>query len=256
MRFVGVPLLTVAALCSIAVAEEENPPRRDALQVSRDGTFLPLTLTARIGDQRIIGMVTGGYDTAQGQGATFNSVVEGALENRVALRVGVDYLSGTNQWSPSVGLRVGVLRQEKYGIDLGIAAMYKNTGFSEANGEVELIVSVGRRWNRLALFGNAAFGQGITPTERDAEARVALLYAVHERVNVGFDARARFDLGDENAARATKKIEADFDLVAGPVATVAVGPLALMAQAGVHTLVIHEQPLVGLAALGGVGACF
>ena len=256
MRMLSLALLTVAALAPAAGAEEEGPVRRDAATVSRDGTFLPLTLTPRIGDQRVMGMFLGGYDTAQGQGATFSSVVEGALFNRVALRVGVDYLSGTGQWSPSAGVRVGILRQEKYGVDLGLAAMYKNTGFSEANGEFELIVSIGRRWNRFSLFGNAAYGQGLTATERDAEARVGFLYAVHERVNVGFDARARFDLGADDPARVTKKLETEFDLLAGPLASVAVGPVAFLAQAGAHVMSIHEEPIVGFAAIGGVGAAF
>src|SRR5262245_19624067 len=56
---------------STGVASREQPKIRrhnDAAQVSRDGTFLPFTLSARIGDQYIAGRVLGGYDSTEGEG--------------------------------------------------------------------------------------------------------------------------------------------------------------------------------------------
>lgn len=245
-----------AAAPALAGDSDDSGTRRDAAQVTRDGTFLPLTWSPRVGDQRVSGVFTGGYDSAPGQGAVFSGVVEGALYNRLALRVGVEYGAPTNSANPSVGFRLGILRQERYGVDLGVGFQYRNVGFSEAKGEFEMMVMVARRWNRLALFGNAVFGVGLDAAERDGEVRVGAMYAVHDRVNVGLDARARFDLGEETALRKMNKLENEFDLIAGPMATVAAGPVMLLAHAGVHTLVQNEQPLTGVIAVGGVGAAF
>src|SRR5207302_5025611 len=52
---------------------------RDAQTGVREGTFLPQTLSARIGDQRVMALALAGYDTTAGQGALFQTVVEGAI---------------------------------------------------------------------------------------------------------------------------------------------------------------------------------
>jgi hypothetical protein len=234
-----------------------EPPRRDGMQVARDGTFLPSTLTARIGDQRVAGLSLGGYESTPGRGAIFSSWVEGAIFNRVALRAGIEYVSQLGNVRPSAGIRVGILRQENHKIDLGAALVYKNVGFTEATGgEFEMMVLLGRRWGRLGLFGNLVYGQGIDPGERDGEVRLSLLYAVHQRVNVGLDARARIDLGEETAARKKSSLEDDFDFVAGPLVTVAFGPIALLAQVGGTAVLRQERAAGGVLALGGLGAAF
>lgn len=248
-------LLLMPALAR-AQTDDELRALRSATQVARDGTFLPETLTARVGAQRVAGLGLGGYDTTPGQGAIFSAFAEGALWRRVALRAGVEYLSPTGQVSPQVGLRVGILRQERFGVDVGLAVQYKNRGFSEAKGEVEMMALLGRRWNKLGAFANLVYGQGVDPAERDGEVRLALLYTVHERIQVGVDARARLDLGTATAARMASKLESDFDLLAGPVAMVAAGPLVVLAQAGVHSLIQQEQSHTGFAAMGGVGATY
>lgn len=258
LSFALVALVSGAALAdpNVTKIEDTPPPARDGAAGVRDGTFLPETLSARIGDQRVMGYALGGYDTTAGQGALFQSVVEGALYNRVALRVGVDYAPTSQLFSPSVGLRVGILRQERYGVDFGMAAFYKNEGFTEAKGEFEMLVMLARRWNRLALFANLAYGQGIDPGERDGELRVGLMYQLHERVQLGLDTRARFDLGEETPQRQMARLESDFDLIAGPVAAVTVGHFVFLAQAGGRVVVVAEQARGGFAAMGGVGTMF
>jgi len=133
---------------------------------------------------------------------------------------------------------------------------YRNVGFTEAKGEVDMLLTASHRWNRFGLFGNVAYGQGLDANERDGELRAAALYEIHERVQVGLDARARVDLGSETPARAKNNQEAEFDLLAGPLASVAAGPFLILAQGGVHTLVIHEQPRSGVAVMAGVGLSF
>jgi hypothetical protein len=226
--------------------------KRDGEEGLRDGTFLPLTLSARIGDQRVMGLALGGYDTTSSGrgGALFQSVVEGALLNRVALRAGVEYSAPDRKFAPSVGVRVGLLRQERFGVDLSVAALYKNMGFGEPDGEFEMIVMVARRWNRLGLFGNLAYGQGLKPTERDGEVRIALLYQLARRFHLGLDARGRIDLGHGDA------VDVPFDLVVGPVAGATVGKLVFLAQVGGRVAIVNDNPIGGFTALGGVGAVF
>jgi hypothetical protein len=253
-------LVTFAA--AVAAADERPPadadraPRRDAAEVAREGTFLPFTLSGRIGDQRVSAVALGGYDTSDAEGPIATAVVEGALFNRVALRVGIDYLAPTNAVSPSVGLRAGILRQEQFGVDVGFAIVYKQRGYTESSGEFELAFTIDHRWRKLGLFGNLVFGTGIDPRERDGEVRAAVIWFAHERVNVGLDARARFDLGGDTPGREKNKLESDFDLVAGPLVSVAVSHVVFLAQAGVHSRLQQDTAYTGFVAQGGLGLAF
>ncbi|MGZ3443304.1 MAG: hypothetical protein ACXVDD_27475, partial [Polyangia bacterium] len=100
-----------AASADRGLVVEEEAPR--ATEVAREGQLLPQTFSATIGHKQVIGMFLGGYDSAPDQGPQFSALVEGQLFNRVALRVGVDYQDGIHNVYPSVGVRVGILRQER-----------------------------------------------------------------------------------------------------------------------------------------------
>src|SRR5262249_10035793 len=208
---------------------EEDAPR--AASVAQEGQLLPQTLSATIGHKQVLGLFTGGYDSAPDQGPQFSALVEGRLFNRVAVRVGVEYQDGIHTVYPSVGVRVGLLRQEKHKVDLAVIGQYKNLGFSEASGEFEFGVLVGHRWGKVGAQLNALYGQGLEAEERDAEVRASLLWYAHPRINAGLDVRARFDLGAEDAARLKSKLEADFDFLGGVIgqATV-VKHLVLLAE--------------------------
>jgi hypothetical protein len=234
--------------------EEEAP---HATEVAREGQLMPQTFSPTIGHKQVIGLFLGGYDSAPDQGPQFSALVEGQLYNRIALRVGVDYQDGIHNVYPSVGVRVGILRQERYKVDLGVIAQYKNLGFSEASGEFEVGVLVGHRWGKLGGQLNALYGQGLDEGERDAEVRASLLWYAHSRVQAGLDLRARFDLGSEDAARTKAKIEADFDFLGGAIGQFTVAKhLVLMAEVGPHVVVIQEQAHAGVAAIAGVGATY
>lgn len=260
----GALLLLIGGVAAAESPSSDQPaPRRDAAEVTRDGTFLPQTLAARVGDQRVAAMVYGGYDTTHSaQGGNVNAFVEGALLHAVALRVGINSLISNGPFASrnvySVGLRVGLVRQEQHGVDVGLSAIYKSTGMTETTGEIEMALLLGRRWNRLAFYGNLIYGQGFIGSERDGEVRLGMLYALGDRWNVGFDGLGRFDLGSGEPNRVKRPGEADFELLIGPVATVALGPVALLAQAGSHTVFIDTTGTLasGFAALAGAGTSF
>jgi hypothetical protein len=261
----GIALFALLS-AGVASAAEAPPPPNDvtvedeapqAATVARDGELLPQTFSATIGHKQVIGLFTGGYDSAPDQGPQFGAVVEGQLFHRVALRVGVDYQDGIHSVYPSVGVRVGILAQERYKIDLGLLGQYKNLGFSEASGEFEFGVLVGRRWGHVGAQLNLLYGQGLDEGERDAEVRASLLYFIHPRINAGLDLRARFDLGEENEDRTKAKLEADFDFLGGAIAQfTVVQHLVLLAEVGPHVVVIAEKPQAGAMALFGVGATY
>jgi hypothetical protein len=237
------------------VVVDEAPPR--AADVAREGQLLPQTFSATIGHKQVIGVFTGGYDSAPNQGPQFGAVVEGQLFNRVALRVGVDYQDGIHNVYPSVGLRVGILRQDKYKVDLAVLGQYKNLGFSEASGEFEVGVLVGHRWRHVGAQLNALYGQGLDEGERDAEVRASLLWFAHPRINAGLDMRARFDLGADDPGRTKAKLESDFDFLGGLIGQLTVVEhLVLMAEVGPHVVVIHENASAGVAAIAGVAATY
>src|SRR6185312_2670454 len=262
----GIALFALLSAGVASAAEAPPPPPNDvtvedeapqAATVARDGELLPQTFSATIGHKQVLGLFTGGYDSAPDQGPQFGAVVEGQLFHRVALRVGVDYQDGIHSVYPSVGVRVGILAQERYKIDLGLLGQYKNLGFSEASGEFEFGVLVGRRWGHVGAQLNLLYGQGLDEGERDAEVRASLLYFIHPRFNAGLDLRARFDLGEENEARTKSKLEADFDFLGGAIAQLTVVEhLVLLAEVGPHVVVIAEKPQAGAMALFGVGATY
>jgi hypothetical protein len=205
----------------------------------------------------VLGVFLGGYDSAPQQGPQFSALVEGQLWNRVAVRVGVDYQDGIHNVYPSVGARVGLLRQERYKVDLGLLAQYKNLGFSEASGEFEFGVLVGHRWGKLGAQVNALYGQGLTAAERDAEFRASLLWYAHKRIQTGLDARGRIDLGTENPARIKAGLQTDFDFVGGVIGQITVVEhLVLMAEVGPHVVLIKEKASAGAVAIAGIGATY
>jgi hypothetical protein len=227
-----------------------------------DGLYLPGTISARIGDQRISALAYGGYDTNHSQGGVFSGVIEGAIVNRIALRVGYDFLQTQSGGSVSAGLRLGILRQELNGVDLGFFVQYKQKGFSESNGEIELAILVARRWNKFGLFGQVVYGQGFERQERDGEVRLAGLYSFKKRYNVGLEARSHFDLGDAvGPPLKGSPPEAAFDIIVAPLASISVGPVAFLAEAGFHTLLLDAGndnfvTSTGFIALAGAGAAF
>src|SRR2546423_1196028 len=106
-----------AASADRGLTVEEETPR--ATEVAREGQLMPQTFSPTIGHKQVIGMFLGGYDSAPQQGPQFSALIEGQLWKRIALRVGVDYQDGIHNVYPSVGVRVGILRQDRYKIDLG-----------------------------------------------------------------------------------------------------------------------------------------
>lgn len=221
-----------------------------AARSADSGMFLPLTLAPRTDGQRAMVRVLGGYDGAR-ERMQFDAVADVTVWGPLAIRAGAMYGQKQDSFRPTIGLRVQALSQEKYGIDLGFGGFYKPEGFTEAEGEIEVMVLMARRFGRLATFANLVYGQDPEAAERDGELRMGALYAIATPLQAGIDARLRFDLGSEEGKRRAEG-GAEYDLSVGPTASYALGPVAAIAQAGLS--VYGTSPArVGAVALLGLG---
>jgi hypothetical protein len=215
------------------------------------GMFLPATIAARTDSQTGYVRALGGYDSAR-RSAQFEALADLTIIGPLAARVGVLYGQNPSRLRPSMGLRVQALSQERQGIDMGVGAYYRPDGFTEAEGEVEVVLAFGRRFGRFASFANLVYGQDPEGAERDGEVRLGALYAVSSVFQAGLDTRLRVDLGSSNGKR---RVEggAEYDLVFGPTASYALGPLALFAQAGMSVFGAAPARLGAVALLGAGG---
>ena len=235
---------------------EDEKPRVRASHSAEDGQFLPFTLSSRTDSQRAFVTTLGGYDSAR-QSAILEGTTEVNVWGPIAIRAGAVYTESLGTLKPTFGAHVQLLEQRKHGFDGSVAVFYKPEGLTEGEGEIEAAFTVGRRFGRTGLYGNLVYGQDPDGAERDGEVRMAAMYSLRENVHAGFDTRFRFDLGSSNTAQRIAKLEADYDLVAGPAASYSVGPFALVAQGGASAFKLTNQSLrMGGIGLAGIGAVF
>jgi hypothetical protein len=250
----------VLGLAGTARAQEQEseeidkpaaPPPQIRTAVA-DGALLPSTLAPRVGANAGLALGFAGYDGAR-SAPIGSATAEVRVWGPFALRGGVEYSSARKEGRPTIGGRVQLLRQERHGIDGSVSVFYRPEGFTEAEGEIESFVSLGRRWDRVSAFGNLVYGQDPEGNERDGEIRLASLYGVG-RWSFGVDSRLRFAIGTQKGTMAAA--EPKFDLLAGPIASATVGPVAFFAMGGPSVLKVTSSTSAGVAALGGVGSVF
>ena len=250
--------LSVAMMISIAARAEERDeeaPAAPGTAVSTavgEGAFSALTMPARVGSTQAFAWGMGGYDSSR-KGPLVDSTAEVHLWGPLALRGGATYSNDTKRMRPSIGARAQLLRQEAHGIDGSLGVFYKAEGFTEAEGEIETFASIGHRFDSFSLIGNLVYGQDPEGNERDGEVRAS---AFHQsgRFVFGLDSRMRFAIGTQHGKAATT--EPTFDAMGGPMGAVALGPLALFAEAGPSAFRLGGSSHVGVAAFGGVGSAF
>jgi hypothetical protein len=249
--------LAIAFCCTgRAIAQVHDDARASSADGSaavsaEAGMFLPTTIAARTDSQSGYVRALGGYDSAR-RSAQFEALADVTIIGPLAARVGVLYGQNPSSLRPSIGLRLQALSQERQGIDLGVGAFYRPEGFTEAEGEVELVLAFGRRFGRFATFANLVYGQDPEGAERDGEVRLGALYAASSLLQAGLDARLRLDLGSSDGKRRAEG-GAEYDLVFGPTASYALGPVAVIAQAGMSVFGTQSARLGAVALLGAAG---
>ena len=263
-QHIAVACGVAAALAAPARAADPTTPSLDGdpavaepavVRRGAEGHYLPLTLAPTVGASAAVATGYGGYDGARGT-AVMVSYAEVRVWGPIALRGGAELSDTLHRLRPSIGARMQLLSQQRHGVDGAISVSYRPEGFSEPEGEIETVASVGRRMGRATLLGNLAYGQDPEARERDGEVRAAALLRLGQRGYAGVDGRWRFDLGSESAKLIAAR-EPRYDLDVGPVAAVWLGPVALMAHAGLSVLRrVGESARVGAIAMGGAGTAF
>lgn len=249
-------LLVALLVSSTARAQEQYLDRpasnNPTLMALEDGSFSALTMPARVGSTQAFAWGLGGYDSSH-KGPIMDSTVEVRLWGPIALRGGATYSNNTNRLRPSVGARGQFFRQDAHGVDGSLGVVYKAEGFTEAEGEIETVLSIGRKFDNFSLLGNLVYGQDPEGNERDGEVRVTMFHQ-RGRFSFGVDARARGALGTQHGKAAM--IEPTFDVMGGPLAAAAIGPVALFAELGPSAFTLAGSTRVGAAAFAGVGSAF
>lgn len=255
---IGLLLLSSISIPSPVHAQEDltapaAPVGVSASESAAAGAFSAWSVAARSNTQRTLARVVGGYEGSSGK-ALFDTAVEARILDRLAVRTGGSYLPTTEGFGLRFGGKLDALRQETSGVDLAIVGGYEATGFNEVPA-VGGQVALGRTEGRLVLLANVGYARGLEEAEQYASAGAAAHYRVTPDVLLGVDSRFRIDIerdADEPPG------EREWDLLAGPQVTIAIGPVALSGGAGLSAQRLRLETDTKVGALGqlGVGAAF
>lgn len=253
--------LTVFALGARvpAAAQSQGSDREPDSQSSASGSaeqgmFLP-TLIAPGGDRASPGIAVayGGYDGGTDAGVMKVSgdvKVIGPLDARLGLTYTPNLPNTEAQAQPHFGARLRLLAEHTQGIDLSTLLLYRMERFTDDEGLVQGVVALGKHWGRVGLFGNAAYGQDPEGDDREGELALAMLYRASAPLQLGLESHLRVDLFSDDPKRAVRN-DSNLELTAGPVAHVSLGPIAVLAQVGVHAIEL-DRVRTGVIALGGI----
>ena len=254
----GSSSLTHAAPGDATAPRDELEKPQQAALAAHNGMALVNTLPATFDpEQRAVAIALGGADSSSKTGIA-RLVGDVRLFGPLDLRLGLTYLSdvdvGQNQFEPVIGLRLRILQQKLHGIDLATALFYRRDRYTSDEGMIQLNVAVARRFDRLGLFANLAYGQDPEGDDRDGDAALAALYEVALPFQVGVEGHVRFDLASDDPDREERR-QGPLDVQVGPVIHYALGPALLIAEAGVSAY-RFERTRTGVYAIGGVGGVY
>jgi hypothetical protein len=246
-------LALLAFLPTSASAQQTDLEPSSSLGVARTGELSPMLLSAKVGDARALALGDGGFDTAR-RGGLFDSAAEAHVWGPIALRGGATYSDDTRRMRPSIGVRVGLLHQERSGVDASLSSFFKTEGFDETEGEIETTFAVGHRFEHTYLLGNLAYGQDPEGNERDGEIRASVLRSQGAFV-FGLEGRGRSAIGPQHGM--SSAVEPRLDLNAGAIGMVSLGSFVLFAETGPSALRLAGSDMRwGVTSLAGLGAPF
>jgi hypothetical protein len=160
----------------------------------------------------------------------------------------------TDKARPGIGAALQFLDEAKHGAAASAYFTYKAEGFTEAEGELELLVSLGKQLGPARGTFNVAYGQDPEAKERDGEIALGLHVEPIRGLFAGVIGRYRDALGSDGD-KGTGVIR---DVLGGASATYAVGRFGVTAQAGftgVETATSGSMA-TGVAGALAVGAIF
>jgi len=235
------------------VTEDDITPKSEIRDSVADGALLPWSIAARHGRQGMLVNGYGGFDAAK-DAPVMSGALEGTLVNRLTLRATATNTGMSDELKPGFGVLFDIARREDAGVDVALGGDYELMGWNR-NPALVTRVAAGANAGEMRMQANAAFGLATSGGERFGDLRLSGLHPVADGVYAGVDSRARVDLeraGEEPSG------ELDWDMQAGPVATVAVGRWAVSATGGVSAWKLRSRDTTHIGAVGalGVGAAF
>jgi hypothetical protein len=173
---------------------------------------------------------------------------------RLVLRVDNVTASDNGKARPGIGAAVQMLDEGKHGVAGSAYFSYKAEGFTEAEGELEGLLSFGKQFGALHSTLNIAYGQDPEGNERDGELALGLHVEPLRGLFTGVIGRYRDALGS-NGDKGTGVLR---DALGALSATYAVGRFGVTASAGlagVKTTTSNGMQ-TGAQAAFAVGAVF
>lgn len=249
-------LVTTPALAKPGdgVKEEDLVTKSEIRESAAAGELMPWTIAARHIRQGILVNTYAGWDSAK-RVPFLTGTLDATLIERVTLRASASNPGMSDQLQPSVGLLFDLAREDSAGVDIAVGGDYELTGWNH-NSALVTRVAAGSTAGQMRLQANAGFGLATNgSSERYGDLRLSGLHPVAEGVYAGVDSRARVDLergGEEPNG------ELDWDMQAGPVATLAVGRWSVSATGGVSAWKLRSRDEAKVGAIGalGLGAVF
>ena len=248
-------LFSVLVVSAPAFADDTDTgiekPNNDTTETVETGNFLPFGVSPQTPASHA--QMVGGYDTARG-GALVETNLEAKLADRLQLMVAGSYEGPANgTLEPRIAGQLGILDEKKQGLELSVFGGWERQGF---NGVPAITgrIAAGHHIGSTYVAASTAMGFGYNDNERYGEVTLSGLGPVTRHLYAGLDARGRLDLQHDT----DPSTEDAWDLQAGPVASLAAGPVAVTALAGVsarrqHTVARDE---VGALTMLGLGAVF
>ena len=237
-------------------SDAASRPRLDASASAKQAMMLPsLVATDTTLTTRVTSTNWAGYDAARGS-FVLRSFVDATVYGPLAIRAGISYLPDSLNASaqPNFGARLQLLRQAKHGLDLGVGAFYRMERFTQEEGLLQAMLTAAVHLGNTGLFANLVYGQDAEGDDQEGEALFALLHQLRESLQVGFESRARFKLASTDQKRRDKPVETA-EVSIAPTLSYAIGPIALLAQAGGSA--IHVQAWrVGVLAMAGLASSY
>jgi hypothetical protein len=215
------------------------------------GEMLPWSLAARHIREGILISTFGGYDAAKETPLMFGSA-ELTVLKRLTVRATATNPGLSEQLKPSFGLLYDVVRDDY--VDVAVGGDYELMSWNNYPAFVPHVAAATNA-GAMRVQANAGMGIGTNGGERYGDFRLSGLHPVAPSLVAGVDSRARIDL-ERNADEPSGEL--DWDMQAGPVATLALGRFALSATGGVSAWKLRSRDNARLGAVGalGLGAAF
>jgi hypothetical protein len=252
-----VPLFVISSSWwSVARAEHLDEPAEEpiiARAPGNDDSFTPGLTHASAAGRGIATGVASWNGASHTTSVDINGEVQIYGPLRLVLRVDNALNNVDAKARPGIGGAVQFLSEAKHGVAASAYFVYKAEGFSEAEGELEGLVSFGKQFGAVHGTLNLAYGQDPEGNERDGEAALGLHIEPVRGLFTGVVGRFRDALGS-NGDKSTHILQ---DALGGLSATYVIGKVGITGTAGFAGIkTVGSSMQGGAEAAMSVGAVF